>query len=139
MSRREMLMSLGGGSSEQIGIFTKGYEATLTPGSTSEFVITHNMGVLPRVCFIEMDRSTAQATNYLINAVIDFDAEWIRDDKTGAYNYMYHYSNTDSTSGGFLPNTIITADETTITLKALYSAARSPWDTNADYNVKVWG
>lgn len=136
--RRGLLTNLSESPSEQVGIFTKGYEATLKPGSTTEFVIPHNLGIMPRLCIIEMDRSMAQATNYCINAVVDFDVEgW--EDKTGSVGYIYCYNGTDTSGVLLLPDMKVSASETSITLIPFYSNSRSPWDTNANYHVRVWG
>lgn len=125
-------------ASERIGIFTKGYEATLNPGATNSFVIQHNLGIMPQLCIVEIDRSTVQLTNYCAIMIIDFDTNGLTD-KTGFANYEYHYNGTDSKSGLFIPVSAILFDENTITLAPPYSNIRSPFDTSADYHVRVWG
>lgn len=139
--RRNMMgvIASSGGSAEQIGIFTKGYEATLKPGATNSFVIQHDLGIMPRLCIIEMDRSTAQLTSYCYNVIIDFDVHGMRSDKTGHERYRYRYNNSDQSSGNSLPSSAVTVDEEKITLIPPYSTGRSPWDTSADYHVRVWG
>lgn len=122
-----------------VGIFTKGYEAVLSPQSASEFVVTHNLGVKPRVMFLELVDGTVQNANYVIYCIADFDT-YLEDDKTGYFTYLYHYNNSDSTSSDSFPtSTKITANETTLTMAQLFSSIRTPWDTGAQYRVDIWG
>ena len=139
MDRRQMLMSLAE-ASEQVGIFTKGYEATLNPEAVNSFTITHNLGVIPRFVCIEIDDSTRQLTNsYIINAMIDFDVKGLPSGKTGAFGFYYHYSN-DYPAIVWLPDTKCVATETTLTFTGYpYGTSRSRWDTDADYHVRIWG
>lgn len=138
--KKLLMMQIAEPTPEGVGIFTRGYEAILTPEGTNSFTITHNLGIIPRLCVIEAVMDTVTGTNYPIEAIIDFDMYDIKGDKTGSCAYMYHYNGSDSFNAYHLPDSRIpTVNETTISLKALYSTIRSPWDTSATYIVRVWG
>lgn len=123
---------------EGIGEFRRGYAATLTPNSTSEWVITHNLGVMPKFVSVVMVGEPT-VNNYGICAVYELDVPDMQDDKTGFMAYKYHYNNADSTDRRLLPNaTYFDADSTQITLKPVYSSGRSPWDTGTAYHVQVY-
>ena len=55
-----------------IGEFSASYEATLTPGSTSEWTIRHNLGVVPKCVIIEMAGEPSM-TNYAVRAIYELD------------------------------------------------------------------
>lgn len=126
-----------------VGIFTKGYEATLTPQAGNSFTITHNLGIIPRLCIIELDDSTRQRTNaYVIYGIIDFNVAGLPSDRLGYGMFEYYYNSIAHTSTAY-PNTEtnkkLLVDEQTIEIGYPYGTSRSIWDTDADYHVRVWG
>ena len=138
-ARRRLLMMLE--KSEGVGIFTKGYEAVLTPQSTKLFTITHNLGILPRLVSIEADMDSIQTTNYIIMMLIDNNVYGLQDDKTGVALGKYHYNSNDSYSATRLPIASYEATETAIVIPAgaVFNSIRSPWDISASYSVRIWG
>ncbi len=135
MRRREMLAPK---IQEILGEFTAGYAQTIIPDNTSEWVITHNLGVMPKFVSVVMVGEPT-INNYGIFAVYELDVPNMQNDKTGFMAYRYHYNNADSTDRRLLPNTTyFDADSTQITLKPVYSVGRSPWDTGAAYHVQVY-
>lgn len=122
-----------------IGEFTAAYEATLTPGSTSEWTIRHNLGVLPKCVIIEMVGEPSM-TNYAVRAIYELDMLETQGGNTGFGVGEYRYNGSTSYSGRALPNAeSITFNTTSLTVYPVYSTARSPWDTGTTYSVKVYG
>lgn len=144
IARKKKIMMMLQEQESGVGIFTKQYEATLTPQAANSFVITHNMGILPRFCIIEIDDSTRQRTNgYISQSMIDFNVIGMTHDRTGHSSYWFYYNGWANT-GILIPsaytNRYIEYDETSITITGYpYGTSRSQWDTNADYNVRVLG
>ena len=124
-----------------LGEFSKGYAATLTPNSQTEWVIQHDMGVTPKVVILEMvDRTAATITNYTLFGFYELDVAGMQNDTTGIVSYEYHFNNADTKAQGSISGTSkIDASTTTITLKPPYNNNRSPFDTGTTYRVQVYG
>ena len=145
--RRQMMGVIASrGGSEQIGIFTKGYDAILTPEKVNLFTIPHNLGIIPRFCIIEIDESTQQLTTAFVQrGLIDFDIKGLYGGYTGRGGFRYFYNNTYSIAVVNIPSTNpnqveIVYDESAITIKGYpYGTSRSQWDIHANYSVSVWG
>lgn len=136
--RRRLMVQGVEPPAEPLGEFTHGYVATLTPNSTSEWVITHNLGVMPKFVSVVMVGEPT-VNSYGILAVYELDVPNMQDDKIGFMAYKYRYNSSDSTDRRLLPDTTyFDADSTQITLKPVYSIGRSPWDTGTTYRVKVY-
>ena len=142
MLLRRRLMVQGGetpGPASGIGEFSASYEATLTPGSTSEWTIQHNLGVTPKCVIIEMTGEPSM-TSYGIGAIYELDMLETQGGNTGFVVEKYHYNNADSYVGKALPNDeAITFNATSLTVYPVYSTVRSPWDTGTTYRVQVYG
>lgn len=138
MLRRQMLMQDVG---EQVGIFTKAYDAILTPAAANSFTIQHNLGITPRFCLIEMDESTRTLTNaYVFLGMVDFNVIGMQNDKTGMGMFWFYYTNL-STAYLEIPNANgrISYDTNMISIGYPYGTSRSSWDTGAEYRARVWG
>ena len=120
-----------------LGEFTAGYAATLTPDSATEWVITHNLGVVPKIVVVEMVGEPTE-TNYAIHEIVVL-ANNLADNNPGYISYMYHYNGNDNKSGRYISETYYEADTTTVTMKPPYNSARSSWDTGTTYHVQIYG
>lgn len=140
ISIRRKLMALQESPSEGLGELTAGYVATLTPSSATEFVITHNMGVIPKIAFVQMvdqtsyNASTAIDETVAINVDITGTGSPLQNFRTCRYYYNNSISTYDSNIGNML-----NATETTLTLLPPYSDVRSKWDTSKTYSVVLYG
>ena len=120
-----------------LGEFTAGYSATLTPDSGTAWVITHNLGVVPKIVIVEMV-GTPAATNYANREMVVL-ASNLPDDNTGYFAYEYYYNGADNKSSQFIGTTYYEADTATVTMKPPYNSARSSWDTGTTYHVQIYG
>lgn len=131
--RRVIMGSLKSG----LGEYTKGYYAVLTPSSATEFVIPHNLGIIPKVCIVEANFEPTEGANVGLDAVYAFNVYGITVNG-GVYVIKYFYKNTTRTFDNPIPN-LDHVSESDIKLKPMYSSARSPWNTNGTYTVTVLG
>ena len=137
--RRRMMGQGGEPPAPGIGEFSASYEATLTPGSTSEWTIRHNLGVVPKCVIIEMAGEPSM-TNYCSGAIYELDMLETQGGNTGFAVGKYHYNNADSYAGKALPNDeAITFNAASLTVFPVHSTARSPWDMGTTYSVQVFG
>ena len=127
------------GPAPGIGEFSASYEATLMPGNAEAWVINHRLGVMPKLITVKMTGTPTRA-NYGILAIYEMDVSGMNEDRTGYMVYKYYYNSTDYENARFLPApSYIETTTTTATLKPVFSAARSSWDTGAEYRVCIYG
>lgn len=131
--RRVIMGSLKSG----LGEYTKGYYAVLTPSSATEFVIPHNLGIIPKVCIVEANFEPTEGVNVGLDAVYAFNVYGITLN-SGVYSIKYFYQNGTRTFDSPIPN-LDHVSESDIKLKPMYSSTRSPWNTNGTYTVRVMG
>ena len=138
MMMRRRLAMFEDAPPEGLGEFRRGYAATLTPNSTSEWVIQHGLGIVPKLVIIEMS-GTPTLNYYGEWAIYQLDVPETFDGKTGFGVVGYHYSS-DTSAYFLLPDTTkLTFDAASVTVMPGYNATRSPWDTGAEYSVQVYG
>lgn len=136
MARRKVLLAQMMQSG--LGEYTKGYYAVLTPSSTTEFVIPHNLGIIPKVCIVEANFEPTEGVNVGLDAVYAFNVYGMAGDAVGGKVYWYYYRNAINTyEQGYTDLSFVTESE--IRLSPVYSSARSPWNTNGTYIVTVLG
>ena len=131
--RRVIMGSLKSG----LGEYTKGYYAVLTPSSATEFVIPHNLGIIPKVCIVEANFEPTEGVNIGLDAVYVFNVYGITVN-SGVNAGKYFYRNETRTYDNPIPN-LDQASESDIKLKPMYSSIRSPWNTNGTYTATVLG
>lgn len=122
-----------------LGEFTAGYAATLTPDSQLNWVITHNLGVVPKLVIVEMV-GTPTLTNYAIKAVYVPNVQGFESfANTGYKTGFYYYNDTQYDFAGGITNTSMELGTSTVKLPMIYNNARSPWDTGSQYRVQIYG
>lgn len=132
--RRVIMGSLKSG----LGEYTKGYYAVLTPSSAAEFVIPHNLGIIPKVCIVEANFEPTEGVNVGLDAVYAFNVYGMAGDAVGGKVFWYYYRNAiNSFERGYTDLSFVTESE--IRLSPVYSSVRSPWNTNGTYIVTVLG
>lgn len=132
--RRVIMGSLKSG----LGEYTKGYYAVLTPASATEFVIPHNLGIIPKVCIIEANFGPTEGVNVGLDAIYAFNVYGMVGDAFGGTVYWYYFQNAINTyDEGYTDLSFVTESE--IRLSPVYSSARSPWNTSGTYTVRVMG
>ena len=133
--RRVIMGSLKSG----LGEYTKGYYAVLTPSSTTEFVIPHNLGIIPKVCIVEANFEPIKGIKSGLNGVYVFRPLALTDTAIlCAKIYTYWYQDRMTNYRDALTN-INFVTESEIRLSPLYSSAKSPWNTSGTYTVRVMG
>ena len=121
-----------------LGEYTKGYYAVLTPSSATEFVISHNLGIIPKVCIVEANFEPTEGVNVGLDGIYAFNVYGMDDNAIAAKITRYFYSNQVMTYGtGYTSIDFVT--ETELRLAPLFSQVRSPWNTNGLYTVRVLG
>lgn len=132
MRRNALLAQIQNG----LGEYTKGYYAVLTPQSANEFVIQHNLGIMPKVCIIEAKFEPEDGNNIALNSIYRFDV--LVDDTSyecRVCEYFYENNITSYVSVSATEHRTLNS----LTLPPLYSASRSPWNINGTYIVRVMG
>lgn len=140
MARRRALMARQAEEpSAGLGELTAGYVATLTPSSATEFVITHNMGIIPKIAFIQMvDQTSYNASTAIEETIaINVDITGTGNPLHNLYTCSYYYNNRINSYDSTRDNS--NATETTLNLYVPYSSARSKWDTSKTYLVILYG
>lgn len=130
-------MAVAAEPSDRLGEYTAGYYASLTPQSTSLFTITHNLGVIPKVVTIEADFELPSGRSTLVNAVYAFNVYGYEND--GQIYAKYFFSGNVTKYSRAVTDISAVATETELTLQPVYSTARSPWNTEGQYKVRVLG
>lgn len=132
--RRVIMGSLKSG----LGEYTKGYYAALTPASATEFVIPHNLGIIPKVCIVEANFEPTEGVNVGLDAVYAFNVYGMAGNAVGGTSYWYYFQNAINTyDRDYTDLSFVTESE--IRLSPVHSFARSPWNTNGTYIVTVLG
>lgn len=122
---------------EPLGEYTVGYYNTsVTPSSVSDFVITHDMGVVPKVVIVEANFEPSQGVNAGLNGIYAFDVYGITSGNV-AFTGQYWYNNAITYGGG--TNNTSSATTTTVSLGRLSGSVRSNWNTSGTYTVRMLG
>lgn len=136
MARRKVLLAQMMQSG--LGEYTKGYYAVLTPSSATEFIIPHNLGIIPKVCIVEANFEPTEGVNVGLDVVYAFNVYGMTNNFIGVKVIQYFYRNAllvyDTALSSF-----DYVNESEMRLGPVYSSARSPWNTNGTYIVTVLG